>query len=43
MKISILLPYKENYSKKYAGAVYIFVNEIVYFLADIKNDSNHHH
>ena len=28
MKISILLPYKENYSKKYAGAVSIFVNEI---------------
>ena len=35
MKISILLPYKENYSKNYAGAVSIFVNEInkisVYF------------
>ncbi len=28
MKISILLPYKENYSKKNAGAVSIFVNEI---------------
>ena len=28
MKISILLPYKENYSKNYAGAVSIFVNEI---------------
>ena len=28
MKISILLPYKENYSKKYAGAVSIFINEI---------------
>ena len=26
MKISILLPYKENYSKIYAGAVSIFVN-----------------
>ena len=28
MKISILLPYKENYSKNYAGAVSIFINEI---------------
>ena len=28
MKLSILLPYKENYSKNYAGAVSIFVNEI---------------
>ena len=28
MKISILLPYKENYSKNYAGAVSIFVNGI---------------
>ena len=26
MKISILLPYKENYSSLYAGAVSIFVN-----------------
>ena len=26
MKIAILLPYKENFSKKYAGAVSIFVN-----------------
>ncbi len=26
MKISILLPYKENYSKDYAGAVSIFIN-----------------
>ena len=26
MKISILLPYKENYSPEYAGAVSIFVN-----------------
>ena len=29
MKISILLPYKENYSKEYAGAVSIFVNGII--------------
>ena len=28
MKISILLPYKENYSKKYAGAVSIFINGV---------------
>ncbi len=28
MKVSILLPYKENYSKEYAGAVSIFVNGI---------------
>ena len=28
MKVSILLPYKENYSKNYAGAVSIFINEI---------------
>ena len=26
MKISILLPYKENYSPMYSGAVSIFVN-----------------
>jgi glycosyltransferase involved in cell wall biosynthesis len=29
MKISILLPYKENYSKDYAGAVSIFVNGVI--------------
>ena len=28
MNISILLPYKENYAKKYAGAVSIFINDI---------------
>ena len=27
MKISILLPYKENFSPTYAGAVSIFINE----------------
>ncbi len=27
MKVSILLPYKENYSPSYAGAVSLFVNE----------------
>ncbi len=29
MKISILLPYKENFSPKYAGAVSLFVNDAV--------------
>ena len=28
MKISISLPYKENFSVKYAGAVSLFVNDI---------------
>ena len=28
MKISILLPYKENYSKNHAGAVSIFINGV---------------
>ena len=27
MKISILLPYKENFTKKAAGAVSLFVNQ----------------
>ena len=27
MKISILLPYKENYSENYAGAVSLFIND----------------
>ena len=29
MKISILLPYKENYSPSYAGAVSLFINETI--------------
>ena len=29
MKISILLPYKENFSSEYAGAVSIFINGTV--------------
>ena len=29
MKISILLPYKENFSKNYAGAVSLFVKDTV--------------
>ena len=28
MNISILLPYKENFSPEYAGAVSIFINAI---------------
>ena len=28
MKISILLPYKENYSPIYPGAVSIFINSV---------------
>ena len=28
MKISILLPYKENYSPTYPGAVSLFVNSV---------------
>ena len=28
MKISILLPYKENFAPNYAGAVSLFVNDI---------------
>ena len=28
MKISVLLPYKENYTPKYAGAVSLFVNDV---------------
>ena len=29
MKISVLLPYKENFSEDYAGAVSLFVKDIV--------------
>ena len=29
MKISILLPYKENYSPTYAGAVSLFVHSVL--------------
>ena len=28
MTISILLPYKENFSPQYAGAVSLFVNDV---------------
>ena len=37
MKISILLPYKENYAKEYAGAVSIFVNGVNKYSKFIKN------
>ena len=37
MTISILLPYKENYSPQYAGAVSLFVNDITR-VSDYKND-----
>ena len=36
MKIAILLPYKENYSKLNAGAVSIFVNDTIK-LSNFKN------
>ena len=29
MKISVLLPYKENFAEKYAGAVSLFVKDII--------------
>ena len=37
MTISILLPYKENYTPQYAGAVSLFVNDITR-VSDYKND-----
>ena len=37
MTISILLPYKENYSPQHAGAVSLFVNDITK-VSDYKND-----
>ena len=37
MKISILLPYKENFSPKYAGAVSLFVSQTVKF-SNFKKD-----
>ena len=37
MKISILLPYKENFSSKYAGAVSIFVRDTVKNSIHFKN------
>ena len=37
MKISILLPYKENYSPSYAGAVSLFINETIKYSKYKKN------
>ena len=37
MKISVLLPYKENYSPSYAGAVSLFINETIKFSKYKKN------
>ena len=41
MKISILLPYKENFSSNYAGAVSLFVKDTVlnskYFKSNLYN------
>ena len=37
MKISILLPYKENFSSNYAGAVSIFVRDTVKNSIHFKN------
>ncbi len=43
MKISILLPYKENFSPNYPGAVSLFVNDTLKlskFKKNIKVSSN---
>ena len=37
MKISILLPYKENFSFKKSGAVSLFVNDVIKYSALRKN------
>ena len=37
MKISILLPYKENFSPTYAGAVSLYVNDTVRISKFVKN------
>ena len=37
MKISILLPYKENFSPEYPGAVSIFINSVTK-LSKYKNE-----
>ena len=39
MKISILLPYKENYSPDYPGAVSLFVSQTIK-LSKYKNNIN---
>ena len=37
MKISILLPYKENFSPEYPGAVSIFLKSVTYYSTYKKN------
>ncbi len=37
MKISILLPFKENFSPTYAGAVSLFINDTLKFSKFRKN------
>ena len=37
MKISILLPYKENFTPEYAGAVSLFVNDTAQYSKYKKN------
>ena len=37
MKISILLPFKENFSPSYAGAVSLFINDTLKFSKYKKN------
>ena len=37
MKISVLLPYKENYSPSYSGAVSLFINETIKYSKYKKN------
>ena len=37
MKISILLPFKENYSPSYAGAVSLFINDTLKYSKFKKN------
>ena len=39
MKISILLPYKENFSPEYPGAVSLFVNETTKISKYKKNEN----
>ena len=39
MKISVLLPYKENFSENYAGAVSIFVRDTIQNSQFFKNHS----
>ena len=40
MKISILLPYKENFSPDYPGAVSLFIYETTKQIAQVKTAAN---